>query len=120
MDKITRMNRRRKSIRKRITGTGERPRMRINKSLNNIYVQIINDFENKTICGLSTNSQAVKDKISAVCRKNTSAATVLGKELAQLAASKGVKKVVFDRAGYKYHGVVKALAESARENGLEF
>ncbi|MBF0493938.1 MAG: 50S ribosomal protein L18 [Candidatus Omnitrophica bacterium] len=120
MNKIIKAERRKTSIRKKVSGTAERPRMCVNKSLKNIYVQIIDDVQGKTLCGMNTLSSAVKEKIKTVTRKNTASAVALGEGIAKLAAAKGIKKVVFDRAGYKYHGVVKALADSARKNGLQF
>lgn len=118
MKKIIQKNRRKKSIRKKISGTQERPRMTVHKSNKNIYVQVIDDIEGKTICGASTLIPALKSK--AGTRKNLNFATSLGEEIAKFAQEKGVKKVVFDRAGYKYHGVVKAVADAARKKGLEF
>ena len=107
--------RRKRSIRKKISGTGERPRMSIHKSLRNIYVQIIDDVEGRTLCGLSSQSQAVGGRVNTL-----DVATMLGEEIAKIAVPKGIKKVVFDRSRYRYHGVVKAFADSARKNGLEF
>ena len=118
MKKLIRRDRRKRSIRKKISGTPERPRMTVHKSNRNIYVQIIDDVEGKTICGVSTLIPALKGK--AETRKNVNFAASIGEELAKSAQEKGVKKVVFDRAGYKYHGVVKAVADAARKNGLEF
>ena len=117
MDKIIRKIRRKKSIRKKIMGSPDRPRMVIHKSNKNIYVQVIDDIDGKTICGTST---LVSAKGKAETKKNMNFATALGEEIAKAAQGKGVKKVVFDRAGYKYHGVVKAVADAARKNGLEF
>ncbi len=118
MDKIKRRARRRKSIRKKIFGTLEKPRMNVHKTNRNIYVQIIDDLEGKTLCGASTRSLEGKPK--AKTRKNMGFAESMGERIAKAAAEKGIKKVVFDRAGYRYHGVVKALADAARKHGLEF
>ncbi len=120
MDKIIRKNRRKKSIRKKIFGTAEMPRVCIHKSNKNINVQIVNDIEGKTLCSLSTLSTALREKLKTSTRKNIHSATVLGEEIAKLAVPKGITKVVFDRAGYRYHGGVKALADAARKNGLQF
>ncbi len=120
MDKKERKLRRKRSIRKKIFGTAERPRMCISKSLRCLVVQIVDDFKGETLCGLSTQSKVVMDRIKSPTRKNMNAATVLGEEVAKLAEPKGIKKVVLDRSGYRYHGVVKAFADSARKNGLEF
>jgi len=120
MNKEIKRERRRKSIRKKIFGTNERPRMCMHKSLKNIYVQIINDLKNETLCGLSTESSLIKGKVKGETRKNVKAANFLGEEIAKLAIEKGIKKIVFDRAGYRYHGKVKAFADAARKGGLEF
>ena len=118
MDKIARRNRRKKSIRKKIFGTSQKPRMCVYKSNKNIYVQIIDDLEGKTLCGMSTIS--LVDKAKAKTRKNMGFAETLGGEIAKIAEGKGIKKIVFDRSGYRYHGVVKVVAEAARKHGLEF
>lgn len=120
MRKEERKLRRRKSIRKKITGTGKKPRMCIHKSLKNIYVQIVDDAEGRTLCGLSTQSKAVAGRIKTGARKNVKSAAILGEEVAKIAVPKGIKKVVFDRSGYRYHGVVKIFADTARKNGMEF
>ncbi len=112
--------RKKMSIRKKVNGTTERPRMCVNKTLKNISVQVIDDSTGKTVCGVSTLSASVKSQVKTETRKNIDAAKIVGVEIAKLAIDKGVKKVVFDRAGKKYHGVVKAVADSARETGLEF
>ncbi len=90
------------------------------KSLRNIYVQIIDDIEGRTLCGLSSQSQAVGGRVNGLTRKSVDVATMLGEEIAKIAGSRGIKKVVFDRSRYRYHGAVKAFADSARKNGLEF
>ena len=112
--------RRKKSIRKKISGTAERPRMCVHKSLRNISVQIVDDIEGKTILGLTTLSGKVKDKIKKSTKKDISTAQVLGEEVAKEAVAKGISKVIFDRSGYRYHGVIKTVADAARKNGLEF
>ena len=118
--KIARRKRRKRSIRKKVSGSGERPRMTVYKSNRNIYVQVIDDIQGKTICGVSTSAKADKGKDSGYTRKNMNFAAALGEKVAQEAMGKGVKKVVMDRAGHKYHGVVKAIADAARKTGLEF
>jgi len=120
MDKIVRRNRRKKSIRNKIFGTMDRPRMSVHKTNRDIYVQIIDDVDGKTLCGMSTKTLAVKDKKKAYTRKNVNFAIRLGEEIAKTAVSKGIKKITFDRCGYRYHGVVKTLADAARKHGLEF
>ena len=120
MKKKKAMIRRKRSIRKKVSGSSERPRMSVHKTLKNITVQVIDDVEGKTLCGLSTLSSKIKSRISKNTKKDISSAAILGEEIAKDAVAKGIKKVVFDRAGYRYHGAVKALAEAARKNGLEF
>ena len=119
MDKIARRNRRKKSIRKKVFGTSERPRMCASKSNRNLCVQIIDDTEGKTLCGISTSTLESKGKGPAT-RKNMNFARKVGEQIAKKAAEKGIKKVVFDRAGYRYHGVIKAITDAARKGGLEF
>jgi len=118
MDKLQRKARRRKSIRKKISGSVERPRMCVHKSNKKLYVQIVDDIEGKTFC--SASSAGVAGAKGQGTFKNVNFAQSLGKEIAKLAADKGIKQVVFDRGGYKFHGRIKALAEAARESGLKF
>ncbi|MGA2654076.1 MAG: 50S ribosomal protein L18 [Terracidiphilus sp.] len=99
-------------IRAKLAGTGERPRLNVYRSLNNIYAQVIDDQTGTTLVSAST----IKLKTGG----NIAAAKEIGKEVAQKAVEKGIKKVVFDRGGYLYHGRIKALADAAREAGLEF
>jgi len=114
--KTLRRSRRRIGLRKRISGTNVRPRLSIYKSLNHMYAQIINDLDGKTIVSASTVDEDVKlDKTG-----NSSAAAKVGELLAKRATAKGLKAVVFDRGGFKFHGRVKALAEAARKGGLDF
>jgi len=120
MDKKKREVRRKSSIRKKVSGTSERPRMAVNKSNRSIYVQIIDDTLGKTVCGVSTRVSADKAGDKGSTRKNIDHAGELGGRIAKQAIEKGIKKVVFDWSGYKYHGTVKALAEGARKAGLEF
>lgn len=101
-------------IRRRLTGTAERPRLNVYRSLNHIYVQVIDDMQGVTLVSAST--VAAKAKTGG----NVSAAKEIGKQIAERAREKGITKVVFDRGGYLYHGRIKALAEAAREAGLEF
>ena len=101
-------------IREKISGTQERPRLNVYRSLNHIYAQIIDDSKGVTIASAST----LAGKINA--GGNVAAAKEVGKLVAELAIEKGVKKVVFDRGGYLYHGRIKALADAAREAGLVF
>jgi large subunit ribosomal protein L18 len=101
-------------IRAKLAGTGERPRLNVYRSLNHIYAQVIDDQKGVTIVSAST--LATKSKTGG----NVAAAKEIGKTIAEKAKEKGVKKVVFDRGGFLYHGRIKALAEAAREAGLEF
>ena len=101
-------------IRQKLSGTEARPRLNVYRSLNHIYAQIIDDAKGATIASAST----LAHKINA--GGNIAAAKEIGKRVAELAIEKGVKKVVFDRGGYLYHGRIKALADAAREAGLEF
>lgn len=103
-------------IRQNLVGTKERPRLCVFRSLNHIYAQIIDDFEGRTLAAASTLD--LKDKIET--GGNVEAAKQVGALIAQKAKEKGITKVVFDRSGYKYHGRVAALADGARENGLDF
>ena len=102
-------------VRKKITGTPERPRLSVYKSLTGIYAQIIDDVNGKTLVAASTLDKEVKIKAS-----NIEAAKEVGALVAKRATKAGIKTIVFDRGGYQYHGKVKALAEAAREGGLEF
>lgn len=110
--------RRHKRIRKKVFGTPERPRLSVYKSLNHMYAQIVDDSQGKTIVAVSTLS---KDFSSEKGHKgNVNAAKKVGELVARRALEKGLKTVVLDRGGYPYHGRIKALADSAREAGLEF
>jgi large subunit ribosomal protein L18 len=110
--------RRKYSIRKKISGTPERPRMSIFRSANHIYAQIIDDVNGKTLASASTISKEIKSELA--CGGNIDAATKVGALLAQKANDVGIKKVVVDRNGYLFHGRVKALAFAAKNNGLTF
>ena len=103
-----------KRIRKKVLGTSERPRLNVYRSLNHIYAQVIDDQKGETIVSAST--LALKAKTGG----NVAAAKEIGKAIAERAVEKGIKKVVFDRGGFLYHGRIKALADAAREAGLEF
>ena len=105
-------------IRKKIQGTGERPRLNIFRSLNHIYAQIIDDVKGVTLVSASS----LDKEIRAVSKAggNASGAKTVGTEIAKRAKSKGIEIVVYDRGGYNYHGRVKVLAEAAREAGLKF
>ncbi|MBW1731682.1 MAG: 50S ribosomal protein L18 [Deltaproteobacteria bacterium] len=111
--------RRKKRVRKKIKGTPERPRLCVFRSLRHIYAQIIDDTTSTTLVEASSVSKGLREKIGKEgCNKK--GAALVGKEIAERALKKGIKKVVFDRNGFLYHGRVKALSEAAREGGLEF
>jgi len=101
-------------IRRKLAGTEERPRLNVYRSLNHIYAQVIDDQKGETI--VATSTLALKLKTGG----NVAAAKEIGKSIAEKAVEKGIKKVVFDRGGFLYHGRIKALADAAREAGLEF
>jgi large subunit ribosomal protein L18 len=104
-------------IRKKVQGTAERPRLNVYRSLNHIYVQLIDDLGGKTLVSASS---AVGKKGQRKTGGNVAAAKEIGKAIAERAKAKGISKIVFDRGGYIYHGRVKALADAAREAGLQF
>ena len=110
--------RRHERIRKNVIGTKERLRLSVYRSLNHIYAQIIDDSEGRTLVSASSLASPLKETASH--KGNVKTATEVGSLIAQKAREKGITKVVFDRSGYLYHGRVKALAEAAREAGLEF
>ena len=105
-------------IRKRLQGTGEKPRLSVYKSLNHIYAQLIDDTAGKTILSASTLEKEIRTALKH--GGNLEAAKKVGASIAQKALGKKITTVVFDRAGYQYHGCVKALADAAREQGLKF
>ena len=113
--KSNRRARIKKRIRKNISGTSTRPRLSVFRSNKQIYAQVIDDVKGVTITSASSH---VKDSSTKV--NKTDQAKLIGKEIAENASKAGINEVVFDRNGYLYHGRVKALAESARENGLKF
>lgn len=115
-DRQARRERRHRRVRRKITGTAERPRLVVHRSLNNIEGQIVDDTAGVTLLGVSTlNAELRGETLS-----KTDRGKAAGKRLAELAKEKGITKVVFDRGGYLYHGRVKAFADGAREGGLEF
>jgi large subunit ribosomal protein L18 len=107
--------------RKRIFGTAERPRLTVFRSLAHVYVQVIDDLAGRTVASASTNDPGLKTHLTGGARGgNVSGARVIGRAIAERLQSQGIKRVVFDRGGFLYHGRVKAVAEAAREAGLEF
>jgi large subunit ribosomal protein L18 len=123
--KITTKRDRRERIRlrqrKRTVGTAERPRLAVFRSEAHVYVQAIDDLAGRTMIAASTLEPDLKGKLTEGARgSNKAGATVIGKLIAERLLAKGIKKVVFDRGGFLYHGRVRAVAEAAREAGLEF
>ncbi|HLU30199.1 MAG TPA: 50S ribosomal protein L18 [Acidimicrobiia bacterium] len=113
--RATARNRRRQRVRRRITGTAERPRLTVYRSNRYIYAQIIDDVAGQTVAAASSQESDLRDS-----RLTVETAAKVGEMLGQRAREAGVSSVVFDRAGFKYHGRLKALADAAREAGLEF
>jgi large subunit ribosomal protein L18 len=109
---------RKKRIRKQVSGSAQRPRLSVFRSAKHIYAQIVDDGQGQTLAAASTLSLEVREKLGGL--KKAEAAREVGKLLAVRAKAKGIIKVVFDRNGFLYHGRVKAVAESCREHGLEF
>jgi large subunit ribosomal protein L18 len=109
---------RHRRLRKKVAGTAERPRLAVHFSERHITAQVIDDTAGKTIASVHTTESDLRADKSA--RANVATAAKVGKIIAERGASKKVKRVVFDRGGFKYHGKVKALADAAREGGLEF
>ncbi len=105
-------------VRKKVSGTPEKPRLNVFRSVNHIYVQVIDDFSGKTLTAASSVDKELKGKIAT--GGNIESAKTIGSLIAKRAKDKGISQVVFDRGGYQYHGRVKALAEAAREGGLKF
>src|SRR5512135_2012027 len=105
-------------VRGNVTGTSERPRLNVFRSLANIYAQIIDDTQGFTLVSASTVDTEVAPQAKGL--KGVDRAKLVGKVLADRAKAKGIKQVVFDRGGYRYQGQIKALADASRENGLEF
>ena len=111
--------RRKKHIRKRISGTPERPRLVVYRSLKQIYAQLVDDYSGSVLTGISSLNPEVKKELAKVKGK-VEVSKLVGKALAAAAKEKGIESVVFDRNGFVYHGRVKALAEAARQGGLKF
>jgi large subunit ribosomal protein L18 len=110
--------RRHARVRRKVQGTSERPRLNVYRSLEHIYAQVIDDTAGHTLASASTLDPAVREEVNG--DRKVEAARRVGALLAERAVAAGVKTVVFDRGGYMFHGRVKALAEAAREGGLEF
>ncbi|MBD3180707.1 50S ribosomal protein L18 [Candidatus Poribacteria bacterium] len=117
-DKKTARIKRHRRVKKKLSGTSERPRLCIYKSIKHIYAQVINDENGTTLVTRSTLSPDVQGELSD--GNNIETAKIVGKAIGKAALDKGIEAVVFDRSGYRYHGKVKALADAAREAGLRF
>ena len=107
-------------IRKRVRGTEARPRLTVFRSTAHMYVQVVDDMSGRTIASASSVEAAVKGTLGSAKGGNIAGAQAIGKSIAERLLEKGVKRVVFDRNGFLYHGRVKAVADAAREAGLEF
>lgn len=110
--------RRHRRIRTKISGTAGRPRLNVFRSLDHIYAQVIDDVEGKTLVSASTIDKGLRADTSGKTKKEQ--ATLVGKAIAERAKAAGISTVLFDRGGYLYHGRIKALADGAREGGLDF
>jgi len=111
-------DRRHKRLRQRLSGTSERPRLLVFRSLNHIYAQIVDDQQGNTLVAASSEEPELRERMSGL--KKSERAKRVGETVAQRARDRGLGRVVFDRGGYKFHGRVRALAEGAREGGLDF
>lgn len=112
--KRVRRQRRKAGLRKRLIGTAERPRLTVYRSLTHIYAQLINDIDGRTLASASSAQDGMSNG------GNVEGATAVGKKLAEAAKTAGITTVAFDRNGFRYHGRVRALADAAREGGLQF
>ena len=118
IDRSSERNRIHKRIREKISGTPNRPRLCVYRSLKYVYVQIVDDSQGKTLVAASTKEKGVRGDLKQA--GNVQASKLVGKVIAERAKAKGIECVVFDRGGYLYHGRIKALADAARESGLKF
>ena len=116
--KLSGKKRRHLRIRKNVSGTTERPRLSVKRSLKNLFIQVVDDSKGVTLLSASTAEKLFKQKVA--YGGNVKAATLLGEMVAAKAKEKNIGRVVFDRGGYDYHGRIKAFAEAARKGGLEF
>ena len=108
---------RHRSIRKRISGSPERPRVTVHRSSKNLFVQVVDDTVSRTLCSFSTLDKAIRSEKKA---NKTQLAQKLGEQAAAQLKTKGIQKIAFDRGGYQYHGRIKALADSMRQGGIQF
>ncbi len=116
--KVTAREKRKARIRRKVSGTADRPRLTVYKSLKHMYAQLVDDASGKTLVAVSTGSKGLKNEVKE--DDKTSAAKKVGAALARAAKEKGIEAVVFDRNGFDYHGRVQAVAAAAREAGLKF
>jgi large subunit ribosomal protein L18 len=116
--KMVRRLRRKRGIAKHVRGTAAKPRLTVSRSHKHIYAQLIDDHAGQTICAASTRHKAVRGQVTN--GGNIDAAKVVGTALAEMARSKQVETICFDRNGYRYHGRIRALADAVREGGLKF
>ncbi|MGM9780253.1 MAG: 50S ribosomal protein L18 [Candidatus Cryptobacteroides sp.] len=118
LNRIERRQRIHYRIRKKVNGTAEKPRMVVFRSNKQIYVQVVDDEQGKTLCAAASNDKA----LAAQCKDKTGieAAAIVGKAIAERCLEKGIDTICFDRGGYLFHGRVKSLADAAREGGLKF
>jgi large subunit ribosomal protein L18 len=119
LDTIAARERRRKSIRKRVSGTAERPRLTVFRSNKHIYAQVIDDVSSASLAAASSLTKELREQVAA-SESKVATARLVGQAIAKACAAKGITAVVFDRNGYRYHGRVRALADAAREGGLSF
>ncbi|MBJ7609989.1 MAG: 50S ribosomal protein L18 [Candidatus Dormibacteraeota bacterium] len=119
-DRRAARDRRHRRVRKNVHGAPARPRLAVFRSLNHMVVQLIDDAAGRTLAAASTHDADVRKELDGKGNSSVTGATVVGRVIAERAKSAGVTKVVFDRGGYLYHGRVKALADAARQAGLEF
>jgi large subunit ribosomal protein L18 len=118
--RMTPRQRRHRRVRGKVSGTPQRPRLNVFRSSLHIYAQIIDDTQGVTLAAAGSHEAALRGQFAGEESTKTAAAIAVGKLVAERAKEKGVEKVAFDRGGYKYHGRVKALADAAREAGLDF
>lgn len=118
-DKIAAKQRRKHSIRKRVSGDASRPRLSVFRSAKHIYAQVVDDQSDKSVAAASTLTKVLNSELQS-CKSKCDRAKLVGMSVAKACLSQGVSQVVFDRNGYLYHGRVKALADGAREAGLQF
>ncbi len=121
IDKVVERKKRAFRIRKRVAGTQQRPRLSVRRSLNHIYVQIIDDIAGASLVQVGSTNKEIAGKITDKKKMSkTEVSKLVGELVAEKAKEKGIEKVVFDRKGYAFHGRIKALAEAARKKGLQF